>query len=252
MFGHGRRPIARVDFIVAGAQKSGTTALNYYLKRHPRIALPIKKELHFFDNDALFTGETVSYEALHTMFRPARPDSIAGENTPNYLYWPPALQRVREYNPSIKLIVLLRNPIDRAFSQWNMQRVRGIEPLDFLDAICAEPERLAKLPPDRARKFAYLDRGRYGTQLQRALSLFPREQLLILKYEEFRARQRELVTEVFRFLELEPISFRPIEAHDIPYQRKTEQKERDLLRDILHEDIAKVEQLTGWDCTDWR
>src|SRR4029077_12565345 len=110
MFGFSKRRVEKLDFLVAGAQKSGTTALNYYLKRHPRIALPIKKELHFFDNDALFTGETVSYEALHTMFRPARPDSIAGENTPNYLYWPPALQRVREYNPSIKLIVLLRNP----------------------------------------------------------------------------------------------------------------------------------------------
>jgi hypothetical protein len=252
MFGFGRRPIERLDFIVAGAQKSGTTALNYYLKRHPRIALPIKKELHFFDNDALFTEKTVSYEPLHKMFPPAPPDNIAGENTPNYLYWPPALPRIRTYNPEIKLIVLLRNPIDRAFSQWNMQRVRGHEPLDFLDAIRAEPERLAKLPPEKLRKFAYIDRGRYGAQLERAISIFPRDQLLILKYEEFRARQRELVDEIFQFLQLPPIRFRSIEAHDIPYQRKIRPEERDFVVEILRKDIAQLEHILSWNCSDWR
>lgn len=252
MFRSGRLSITRLDFIVAGAQKSGTTALNYYLKRHPRIALPTKKELHFFDNDELFTGDNVSYEPLHKMFPPAPPDSIAGENTPNYLYWPPALPRIRNYNPAIKLIILLRNPIDRAFSQWNMQRVRGLEPLDFLDAVRAEPARLAKLPPEKLRKFAYVDRGRYGAQLQRALTIFSREQLLILKYEQFRARQRESVAEVFRFLALRPPSFRQIEAHDISYQRNIWPEERVAVFEMLRNDIRQVEELTHWDCSDWR
>ena len=253
MFGLRRCPVERLDFIVAGAQKCGTTALNYYLKRHPRIALPIKKELHFFDRDELFKNPAaVSYDQLHQKFRSARADCIAGENTPNYLYWPPALERIRDYNPAIKLVILLRNPIDRAFSQWNMQRVRGIEPLDFVDAVRAEPERLEKLPPEKLRKFAYLDRGRYGEQLQRALSLFPREQFLIVKYEEFRARQGELVAEVFRFLKLQPPSFRPIEAHDIPYQRPIRDNEREFVLQMLREDIAKVEELVNWDCADWR
>jgi hypothetical protein len=252
MFDFGRRPIERLDFIVAGAQKSGTTALNYYLKRHPRIALPRKKELHFFDNDALFVRGPVSYEILHNKFRPARPGSIAGENTPNYLYWPPALVRIRTYNPATKLIVLLRNPIDRAFSQWNMQRVRGHEPLDFLDAIRAEPARLAKLPPEKLRKVAYVDRGRYGAQVERALSLFPRDQLLILKYEEFRARQRELVDEVFRFLQLPPVRFRPIEAHDNPYLRRLRSEERAFVFEILRQDITQLESILSWDCSNWR
>src|SRR6266481_6208185 len=141
MFSFGKRRIEKLDFLVAGAQKSGTTALNYYLKRHPRIALPVKKELHFFDNDELFAGGNVSYEPLYEMFRPARPGSIAGENTPIYLYWRPALPRIRDYNPAMKFIVILRNPIERAFSQWNMQRTRGIEPFDFLDAVGAATHR---------------------------------------------------------------------------------------------------------------
>src|SRR5947208_1077142 len=86
MFGFGKRRVEKLDFLVVGAQKSGTTALNYYLKRHPYTALPIKKSLHFFDNDELFAGGNVSYEPLHEMFRPARPGSIAGENTPIFLF----------------------------------------------------------------------------------------------------------------------------------------------------------------------
>ncbi len=248
----GRHPVARLHFIVAGAQKSGTTALNYYLKRHPRIVLPRKKELHFFDNDEFFSGDSISYEPLHEMFPAAKPGNIAGENTPNYLYWPPALPRIFAYNPAIKLIVLLRNPIERAFSQWNMQRTRGLDPLDFREAVRAEPERLASLPPGKLRKFAYIDRGRYGTQLARMLDLFPRQQCLILKYEKYRTRQRELVSEVFRFLGLEPIRFREVEAHSIPYQRAIRPDEREVVFEILRGDITRLEQLLGWDCSDWR
>src|SRR2546423_14540168 len=93
----------------------------------------------------------------------------------------------------MKFIVILRNPIERAFSQWNMQRTRGIEPFDFLDAVAAEPRRIAESAPKQLRKFSYVDRGRYAEQLERAFRLFPRERFLVIKYEEFRARQREVV-----------------------------------------------------------
>ena len=252
MFGFGRRPIQRLDFIVAGAQKSGTTALNYYLKRHPQIALPIKKEVHFFDKDELFAGGNVSYEPLHEMFRPARTGSIAGENTPIYLYWRPALPRIRDYNAAMKFIVILRNPIERAFSQWNMQRSRGAEPLDFLEAVEAETHRIAAAAPRQLRKFSYIDRGRYAEQLERAFRLFPREHFLVLKYETFRSQQRETVEEVFRFLNLKPVRFRAVEAHDIPYARRLRNEERSTVREILKSDIGRVETLLGWDCSDWR
>src|SRR5438105_15608557 len=160
MFGFGKRRVEKLSFVIAGAQKSGTTALNYYLKRHPQIALPVKKELHFFDRDELFAGAPVSYEPLHRMFRPTRPGTIAGENTPIYLYWRPALERIREYNAAIKLIAILRNPIERAFSQWNMQRQRGSEPLEFLEAVQAEPGRIARAAPQQLRTFSYADRAR--------------------------------------------------------------------------------------------
>ena len=253
MFGFGRRPVEKLSFIIAGAQKSGTTALNYYLKRHRQIALPIKKELHFFDRDELFAGAPVSYEPLHRMFRPIRLGAIAGENTPIYLYWRPALERIREYNAAIKLIIILRNPIERAFSQWNMQRQRGSEPLEFLDAIRAEPSRIAQAAPQQLRKFSYVDRGRYGEQLERAFQLFPRQQFLLIKYEEFRARQKETVEKVFQLLNVPQLRrFRLIEAHNIAYERQMRGEERAAVFDILRNDIARVETLLNWDCSDWR
>lgn len=252
MFSFGKRPVEKLEFLVAGAQKSGTTALNYYLKRHRHIALPVKKELHFFDNDELFSGGKVSYQPLYEMFQPARPGSIAGENTPIYLYWRPALPRIREYNPAMKFIVILRNPIERAFSQWNMQRTRGIEPFDFMEAVREEPRRIAESAPKQLRKFSYLDRGRYAEQLERAFRLFPRELFLVIKYEAFRARQRAVVEAVFRFLGLSPPRFRAVEAHDIPYARKLRSEERAAVREILRGDIGRLEVLLGWDCSDWR
>lgn len=248
----GRQPVEKLHFIIAGAQKSGTTALNYYLRRHPRVALPRKKELHFFDHDEFFSGPVVSYAPLHGMFSPARPGSIAGENTPIYLYWRQALPRIRDYNPAIKLVVILRNPIERAFSQWNMQRHRGAEPLDFLEAVVEEPHRIAEAAPGQLRKFSYVDRSRYGEQLTRAFGIFASEQILTIKYEEFRNQQRLNLERVLNFLGIEPLTrFKPVVAHGIPYQRQIRPHERAAVRELLREDIATVESLLGWNCSDW-
>src|SRR5438132_10612532 len=188
MFGIKRRKIKRLDFIVAGAQKSGTTALQFFLRKHPQIALPDRQEMHFFDDEEIFSRQ-VDYELLHRHFPPigrstflrfatAR-QGIAGEITPSYLYWKPAMERIRNYNPGIKLIILLRNPIDRAFAHWNMQRFKDRESLDFLDALKEESRRIARPLTIDARRFAYVDRGFYSEQLERVFQFFPREHVRI-------------------------------------------------------------------------
>src|SRR6266700_2176906 len=142
-----RRKINKLDFILAGAQKCGTTALHYFLQKHPRITMGDQQEMHFFDDDDLFSVP-VNYELLHRHFpRLARSTllryatarrAIAGDCTPSYLYWKPTAERIWSYNPQIKLLVLLRNPVERAFAHWNMQRFKGREPLDFFDAVKEE------------------------------------------------------------------------------------------------------------------
>ena len=252
MLGIKRHKVERLDFIVAGAQKSGTTALHYFLKRHPQIALPDRQELHFFDDEEIFSGP-VDYESLHRHFPPVARSAIVGECRPSYLYWKPAMERIRNYNPLIKLIILLRNPIDRAFAHWNMQRFKDREPLDFLDALKEEPRRIAQPLMIESRRFAYVDRGFYSEQLERVFQFFPREQVRIVKFEDFRDRKQETLDGIFEFLGVKPLrAVRDKDRNVVPYERGMTPEERKYLWTIFAVEIAKLEQMLGWDCSDWK
>src|ERR1700757_2771964 len=212
-----RRKIERLDFILAGAQKCGTTALHYFLNRLPDINMGDQQEIHFFDNDAMFVSEP-DYEQLHKHYPPLAPSTIAGDCTPSYLYHEPAAERIWNYNPKIKLLITLRNPVDRAFAHWNMQRFKGREPLDFFDAVREEQTRIAGAPPAEARRFAYVDRGFYGRQLERLFRFFRREQVKVVKFEEFRGRQRETLDSIFSFLGCKPLrSAHSKDRNVVPY-----------------------------------
>ena len=262
MFQTKRRHNDRLDFIVAGAQKSGTTALHYFLSKHPDISMGDQQEMHFFDNDEIFAGP-INYELLHQHYPPAGGSThlgkaaarraVAGDCTPIYLYWKPAMERVWKYNPQIKLIILLRNPAERAFAHWNMQRFKGREPLDFLDALRAEKERAEEAAPLQCRRYSYVDRGFYAEQLERAFKFFPREQMKIIKAEEFRRNNQEMLDSVFRFLRVRPIAIRPNKDRNVvPYEREMTRQERRYLSEIFAGQIEKVEQLLGWGCADWK
>jgi len=252
MFGTKPRKVERLDFIVAGAQKSGTTALHYFLSKHPEIALPDKQELHFFDDEERFAGEA-NYNALHGSFHLKRRWSIAGECTPIYVYWKPAIERIWKYDPKIKLLVLLRNPIERAFAHWNMQRFKGREPLDFLEAVKEEKNRMQEALPLQLRRFSYVDRGFYSEQLARLFKFFPREQVMVIRFEEFQKQKQQTLDSIFRFLGVEPLRrIRDKDSNVVPYAREMNAEERRYLYAIFGWDIAKLEELLGWDCSDWK
>jgi Sulfotransferase domain len=247
-----RRKLERLDFILAGAQKSGTTALHYFLSKHPHVTMGDQQEIHFFDNDALFLSEP-DYEQLHKHYPLIGPSMTAGDCTPSYLYYEPTAERIYRYNPKIKLLILLRNPVDRAFAHWNMQRFRGREPLDFFDAVREEQTRIAGAPPSEARRFAYIDRGFYALQLGRFFKFFPREQVKVIKFEDFTGRQRETLTSIFSFLGRKPLrSIRSRDRNVVPYERAMNWEERVFLYNIFAGDIAQLEQMLGWDCSDWK
>jgi hypothetical protein len=252
MFRSKRRKIERLDFILAGAQKSGTTALHYFLSRHPDICMGDQQEIHFFDNDAHFVS-AVDYEELHKHYPPLAPSMIAGDCTPSYLYHETAAERIWNYNPNVKLLIILRNPVERAFAHWNMQRFKGREPLDFFDAVREEQTRIGGAPPVDARRFAYIDRGFYGRQLERIFKFFPREQVKAVKFEQFRKKQRETLASIFSFLNCKPPrSIRSKDRNIVPYERAMNWEERVFLYNHFAEDIAKVEQMLGWNCSDWK
>ena len=252
MFQAKRRKIKRLDFIVAGAQNSGTTALHYFLAKHPNITMGDQQEIHFFDDDATFAA-TVDYERLHKHYPLVAPSTMAGDCTPSYLYFKPAVERIWNYNPKIKWLVLLRNPVERAFAHWNMQRFKGREPLDFFDAVREEKTRIAGAPPIEARRFAYVDRGFYAQQLVRLFKFFPREQVKVVKFEEFENKLRETLVSIFSFLGLEPLrSVRSKDRNVVPYERVMNWEERIFLYNLFADDIAKLEQMLGWDCSNWK
>src|SRR3954468_11039678 len=225
-----RRKVERLDFVVAGVQKAGTTALHYFLARHPHIALPRDQALHFFDNEGNFQGPP-DYQILHRNFNRGWRWRTAGEVTADYVYYSPALERIARYNPEMKLIISLRNPTDRAFSHWNMRRAKGREPLEFLDAIKRDQEQIGS---GTLRGNAHLERGFYAAQLERVFGLFPRQHVLVIKYEDFRRDHARTINGVFDFLGVRRLTnLKNKEQNAGPYQRKITADERDYVSGLF-------------------
>ncbi len=203
------------DFIVAGAQKSGTTSLWAYLSEHPNVTPPMTKEMSFFDVNF---HRGLNWYRMHfpvnetRSLAPPTSVSLTGESTAYYMFHPLAAQRIADTSPNIKIILLLRNPIDRAFSHYQLKVRRRQEQLSFEDAIAAEAQRLAgeqeKILADphyysvNHDRFSYLARGIYADQLIRWQKVFTPDRLLILESSEFFNRTAEVFERVLQFLGL--------------------------------------------------
>jgi len=198
------------DFLIIGAQKAGTTALYAYLRRHPQITGPSWKEVSFFDRhyargEAWYRGNFPN--AL-------RARGLVGEASPSYLFHPFAPERVATMVPEVKLIALVRNPVDRAFSHYQHEVALGREPLSFEHALEAENARL-RGEEERMRAdpgyfsrawwdFTYRCRGRYAEQIERWLAVFPRDQLLVVPSEDLLAEPERVHGQVLEFLRAPP------------------------------------------------
>ncbi len=184
--------MALPDFLVIGVPKAGTTALHAALTRHPGLYMSPVKEPKFFltdgppptkggPGDALTYREHIwqrdRYEAL---FDAAPVGTLRGESTPLYLYDQAAMRRIQGLIPAARLIVIVRDPVERAHSNWTHLWSAGLEPVgDFVRA-CAEEER--RIAAGWASFWHYTGLGKYGRQLEYAFSLFPRDQVLVLRY----------------------------------------------------------------------
>ena len=259
-----RRQERKLDFVGVGVQKSGTTSLHHLLAKHPGIEMPKTKELHYFERDDAFGKDyrprAGDYGRLHRHFYFDRP--IAGEITPIYLYWRHALERIQAYNPDVRIIVLLRNPVHRAYSQWGHYvrksrrwKYRHLEIEPFRARIDKEMKRTKDKPGKQKVRLSHIHRSLYGEQVKRAKALFAPEQLLFVKSEDFFRDQLGVTDSICRFLGAAPLT----EVADIdgahynvgvvaPISRPDWQAAYALLAD----DITIVENELGWDCSDWR
>ena len=261
--------MALPDFLLVGAPHSGTSALHGALRGHPQLFLPTVTEPRFFltaekppplagggPGDVPTWSEHVwrraDYEAL---LDPAPPGALRGEGTVFYLYDTDAQRRIHALVPDVRLVAVLRDPVERAHSNWSHLREAGLEPeADFLTACRLEGERRAA---GWAHFWHYVAQGRYGEQVENLRALFPPEQVLLLRYRALRDSPSCTADRVCAFLGVDTGVVRGVPRHHVRpdvHGRSTSlsPEERAVALEWFADDVARLEKLTGWDLADWR
>lgn len=202
------------NFLMIGAAKSGTTTVWHYLRQHPQIFMSPRKHVRFFafeEENPGFRGpalrdESVPYaiadiDSYHALFDGVEDETAIGEASHSYLYQPMAAERIKGYAAGMKLIAILRNPAERAYSHFMQMRRDGREPLeDFRRSLEAEAERVRDYWwPD----FHYVRIGLYHSQLRRYFERFDREQMRIYLYEDLKTDPHGMMRDLFRFLNVD-------------------------------------------------
>lgn len=226
----------RVSFLIVGAQKAGTSALFEYLREVPALQLPAVKEAHFFDDERV-DWAAPDYAPYHALFE--GDERLWGEATPIYCYWPEAAGRIRAYNPAMRLILLLRDPVERAWSHWKMEYARGAEAEPFAWCIREGRARMNQAQPHPGfdRVWSYVERGFYGAQLAHLLTLFPGEQILALQSRDLDADPDGMVAKISRFLAV------PAPAAPLTRRRTRVAKDMAYPSTLTPADVAYLQQL---------
>jgi hypothetical protein len=218
------------NFLIVGGQRCGTSSVNHYLSQHPEVFVAPGKELRFFNRH--FDRGLEWYES---QFRPQGDVFCLGEATPSYMYDPLAVARIAEVLPSVRLVVILRDPIARAYSHYLMVAARGREGRSFEEAVEEELNGSQALP-------SYVNQGRYLHQLRRLSASLPLAPLHVMITEQLAAQPVESFQDLCRFLEVDP-SFAPAdlgrrvnrftEFRSLALRRKAKQLRPGLIRRAL-------------------
>lgn len=235
------------NFLIIGAPKAGTTALYHYLKEHPQIYMSPVKEPKFFALEGKqidFRGPgdlkkdyVTDIEAYSALFNNVSQEVAIGEASPGYLHSTEAPERIRHYIPDAKLIVIIRDPVERAYSHFLSLVRQDLEPLtDFMQAMEAEEERiLNKWSP----RWLYKQRGFYYDQLKRYFDLFDRNQIRVYIHKDFKNNSVGVLQDIFQFLDVDD-TFVPdtSQKHNATYTHKNKAlhkllKEQNLIKSIL-------------------
>jgi hypothetical protein len=249
------------NFLIIGAQRCGTTSLYNFLTEHSCILPALKKEVHFFDIN--YRRGDYWYRAHFPLskhiFKDARDDEavITGEATPYYLFHPLAAARVYQKIPDVKIIIMLRNPVDRAYSHYHHECDIEIEKLSFEDAVKAETERL-KGEEDKMihrpryrgfyhQHFSYLARGIYVDQLKRWTPFFSKDQILILKSEDFFSNTQVSMKRVFEFLNIKAFKLNHYKIYNQINYSDMNPETRSRLSEYFHDHNERLYEYLGVD-----
>lgn len=197
-------------FFIVGAPKCGTTSLNDYLRQHPGLFIPERKELHYFGSDLRFSKtQRPTRDEYLAQFAPAQPGQIAGEASVWYLFSELAAKEIHGFCPDAKIIIMLRNPADMLYSLHSQYLFESNEDInDFAAALAAEEDRSQgrRLPPGSNYRegLLYGRVARFAEQVRRYLDVFPREQIHIIDFDDFSRDTPRIFAETLQFLGVDP------------------------------------------------
>ncbi len=246
------------DFVIIGVQKGGTSSLFRYLEGHPDLSMAYRKQVHFFDR--FWRKGEAWYRACFDM-RLSPNAGLVGEATPYYFFHPHAPARMKQLLPEVKLVLMLRNPVDRAYSHYSMKRDQGHEPeADFEKALSLEEQRIGaewnKMleQPDyyslACRQFSYLRRSYYDEQLERWLQHFSRDQFLIVQSERFFEKPVEELERLYDFLNIADYTPKDLRAYNSRQYAPLSPALREKLKVHFAPHNRRLEELSG--CSfDW-
>lgn len=216
----GRRATARLrhdpSFLIIGGIRCGTTSLIRYLGQHPRVEISSTKEVHYFDWN--FDRGRDWYRSWFPL-KSGRRNVIVGESSPAYLMDPRVPERVAEEMPDARLILLVRDPVERAHSHYRLRKAKGLESAEsFAEALADEPRRMRAADTSQRRRGVrietYFHQGEYAAGLERWLATFDREQILTMQSEKFFLDPTASYAEVLEFLGVAPHDLGRYEVHN--------------------------------------
>lgn len=247
-------------YFIVGAQKAGTSTLSQTLGRHPHICKAPRKEMRFFNRDDLDWSDSPYDE--YTCPRRKPQQLVAGDATPAYLWWPHALERIRDYNPSARLVAILRDPIERLFSQWSMMVAQHGRTPDWPVLLrdhwaTSLPSELPDLPPTEIKaEFSAISRGFFAAQLERGYGVMDRQQWLVLEFRSMLADLPAALDQVThhigvrRYRSPQPLRHIMASAEELHGTAPTAD-EIARLAELYADDLARLPTLTDIDTGAW-
>jgi hypothetical protein len=197
-----------LNFFIVGAAKSGTTAMHNFLRQHPQIYMPLKKEIHHFANDILKKNDFwLNPEPFFNIFKKAKKIQICGETSVFYMISENAASNIYKHNPNSKIIIMLRNPVEVMYSLHSQLVFNGEETLlNFNEVLELEEKRKNGdcLPQNTriTKKHIYYQVVNFAEQILRFKKIFPENQIKIIFYEDFKNNTLEIIRETYNFLEV--------------------------------------------------
>lgn len=300
----------KTNFFIVGSVKCGTTTLYSYLQKSAQVFMPVQKEPHYFirkvhdlnyqgpKDGSFFIKYPNSLPEYEKLFKEAEGEELVGEASTMYMFYKDTAKALNEYNPEAKIIAIIRNPIERAFSHYLHHIREGTAAAkSFSEAIQDE---LSGKRDEWAPQRRFIEIGRYADQLSEYLEVFPENQVLILKFEDFIGSPNETLSQVATFLGIENIFHeKEIKKHNasgvpkndklhsfylksLKFSRKVfpflthsplsklrkkidniyrnnflekpemDKSTRELLNQVYKEEIIKINEVTGFDLSDWK